>query len=189
MMIVKQRGSTTNWAVYHASLPSAYGIAGTQVMYLNDTAANTLNFDVWESNNPSSTVFSVGASTLSNANGGTYVAYCWAPIAGYSAFGSYAGNGSADGPFVYLGFRPKYILRKGIVVAGVNWDIIDTSRSTYNVASASLLANTSDAEASFGDIDILSNGFKARSTSFNTSGETYIYAAFAENPFKYANAR
>jgi hypothetical protein len=193
MMIVKQRGSTTNWAVYHASMPSAFNIAGTQVMYLNATTANTQDFDVWESNNPSSTVFSVGASTLSNANGGTYVAYCWAPIAGYSAFGSYTGNGSTDGTFVYLGFRPRFVMVKRTDTAGYGWIILDTARNPYNVSGDYLSANTSDAENNLSgpdSIDFLSNGWKNRYGSYiNDSGATYIYAAFAENPFKYANAR
>jgi len=193
MMIVKQRGSTTDWAVYHASLPSAFGIAGTQVINLNTTSANTQNFDVWDSNNPEATVFSVGASTLSNANGGTYVAYCWSQIAGYSAFGSYTGNGSTDGPFVYLGFRPRLVLVKESSSAGNNWVIYDTARDTFNECSKILYPNASNAEfdGSTVNLDILSNGFKPRDNwgGNNNSGSTYIYAAFAENPFKYANAR
>ena len=190
MMIVKQRGGTTDWAVYHQSLPSAYGVAGTQVMYLNATTANTLNFDVWDSNDPSSSVFSVGASTLSNASSGTYVAYCWSQIAGFSSFGSYTGNGSTDGPFVYTGFRPRYWLIK-CTSAGYSWEIYDTARNTYNAVNTVLLAENASSEFTGGDIDFLSNGFKLRTTrgSLNTSSLTYIYAAFAENPFKYANAR
>ena len=193
MIIVKQRGGTTNWAVYHASLPSAFGVAGTQVVYLNASTANTQDFNVWDSNNPTSSVFSVGASTLSNASSGTYVAYCFAAVPGYSAFGSYTGNGSADGPFVYLGFRPRWFLVKRTDTAGYDWQIEDTSREPYNSSNRNVLfpdlsiAEIVDAYPT----DILSNGFKIRNTGTgnNASGGTYIYAAFAENPFKNALAR
>jgi hypothetical protein len=197
MIIVKQRGTSgTSWAVYNANLPSAFGVAGTQVMYLDSTTNNTQNFDVWDSNNPTSAFFSVGASTLSNASTGTYVAYCWAEIAGYSAFGSYTGNGDPNGPFIYTGFRPRWIMFKMSSSSGNGWIMYDTSRNTYNVAGASLYANYSTAEngtslSNENTVDLLSNGFKLRTTnaSNNTSGATYIYACFAENPFKYANAR
>jgi hypothetical protein len=195
MIIAKQRGSGgTNWAVYHASLPSAFGVAGTQVMYLNATTENTQNFDVWDSNDPTSSVFSVGASTLSNASSGTYVAYCWAEIAGFSKFGSYTGNGDPNGPFIYTGFRPKFVIIKASSTggAGYDWFIHDTSRDTYNVCTLDLEANLSLSENQYGaEQDIVSNGFKLRNAGggTNQSSVTYIYAAFAENPFKNALAR
>ena len=131
-------------------------------------------------------------STSSYVNGTskTYVAYCFAPIAGYSAFGSYTGNGSADGPFVYLGFRPKYLLFKRTDSTS-QWRIYDSVRSTYNEAKDALYANLSNAEAVDSPIDFLSNGFKMRTTdtAYNASGGTYIYACFAESPFKYSLAR
>jgi hypothetical protein len=189
MMIVKQRGSTTNWAVYHASLPSAFNIAGTQVLTLNATTANTQNFDVWNSNNTEATRFSVGASTLSNANGGTYVAYCFAPVAGYSAFGSYVGNGSTDGVFVYLGFRPRFILFKRTNTTE-SWVTADSARSPENQVGRYLLIDSANAEVNASiAYDFLSNGIKFRNASQNESGSTYIYAAFAEHPFKYSLAR
>jgi len=121
-----------------------------------------------------------------------YVAYCFAPVAGYSAFGSYTGNGSTDGPFIFLGFRPRWVMVKNITSAQ-SWQLMDTSRSTYNVATANLLPNSSSAELTGTDfIDMVSNGFKIRQSSagnWNNSGDTYIYACFAENPLKYANAR
>lgn len=120
------------------------------------------------------------------------VAYCFAAIAGYSAFGSYTGNGSSDGPFVFLGFRPRYVMIKR-TDAAQNWSIVDTSRDTYNVANKRLFANLSDAEDTGipNFLDILSNGFKCRDSnvSYNASGGAYIYAAFAENPLKYSLAR
>jgi hypothetical protein len=138
-----------------------------------------------------------------NASGSTYVAYCFAPVAGYSAFGSYTGNGSSDGPFVFLGFRPRFIMIKCSSTGGTsyNWALVDSTRSYANVANHTLAANLSDGSGSFGtgvdvfgpynQIDLLSNGFKIRDTGAwgNTNGATYVYMAFAESPFKYANAR
>jgi hypothetical protein len=185
MIIMKGTNVNDQWTVGHVSLnggssPWNYGLA------LNATSAQDANSGFWNNTAPTSTVFSQGSWD----SGYTKVAYCFAPVAGYSAFGSYAGNGSADGPFVYLGFRPRFFMIKPNA-AGQRWLIWDSSINTYNLASTSLVPNTSAAQASQGDIDFLSNGVKLRSTSgyTNDSGVTYIYAAFAENPFKYANAR
>ena len=125
-----------------------------------------------------------------NGSTETYVAYCFAPVAGYSAFGSYTGNGSADGPFVYLGFKPRWLMLKKTSAIS-NWIIVDTSRQNYNVEGPYLNPNLSDAETTGTTLfDMLSNGFKLRSaTGVNDSAATYIYAAFAENPFNYALAR
>ena len=118
------------------------------------------------------------------------VCYAFAPVAGYSAFGSYTGNGSTDGPFVYTGFRPRYVMIKRTDNIE-SWYIIDTARDTYNVTQLYLQANTSGAEAGATFHDLLSNGFKVRAsgTYANASGGTYVYAAFSENPFKYSLAR
>jgi hypothetical protein len=123
-------------------------------------------------------------------SGITYVAYCFAPVAGYSSFGSYTGNGSADGPFVYTGFRPRWVMIKCSSSTG-DWTICDTERSAYNAIDVRLLANEADAELSGVPIDTLSNGFKIRNTFsvHNTDGATYVWAAFAESPFQYARAR
>jgi hypothetical protein len=140
---------------------------------------------------PTSTVFSTYYINGSNISGATYVAYCFAPVVGYSSFGSYTGNGSSDGPFVYTGFRPRWILRKRTSTTG-DWILFDAARDTYNLATTRLNPNFSDAEATGGNsIDILSNGWKERNTDgfSNASGSTYIYAAFAESPFNYARAR
>jgi hypothetical protein len=114
----------------------------------------------------------------------------FAPVAGYSSFGSYTGNGSTDGPFVYTGFRSRWVMVKR-TDAAYGWYMYDTARDTYNIAGEVLLANASDAEVSDSDLDILSNGFKPRrsSNAFNASGGTFIYIAFAESPFAYARAR
>jgi hypothetical protein len=133
-------------------------------------------------------VFTIGTSFN---NLGTYVAYCWTPIAGYSAFGSYTGNGSADGPFVYLGFRPKFVLIKN--TTNYSWIIWDSARGAYNLNNADLFPDLNIAEfiSTTDVIDMLSNGFKARATGLglNGSGNSIIYAAWAENPFKNALAR
>jgi hypothetical protein len=184
-IIVKNRQRATNWAVYHAS------VGNTKALYLNLTDAAYADGGFWNNTSPTSTVFTGdnGVGYTTNGAAENYVAYCWTPIAGYSAFGSYTGNGSADGPFVYLGFRPRFIMFKS---TGANvWSILDTGRDTYNVANLSLQPNSSIAEETGKNIDFLSNGFKQRQTDggWNGSGTTYIYAAFAEAPFKFANAR
>jgi hypothetical protein len=115
------------------------------------------------------------------------VAYCFAPVAGYSSFGSYTGNGSADGPFVYTGFRPRWVMikRSSSGVSGGNWIIKDTSRPGYNTTNLNLFSNSSTSETTEYPFDILSNGFKIRETNIdiNASGSTYVWAAFAESPF------
>jgi len=186
MYIVKRRNGVVDWGVYHSNLTSpAYGL------YLNTNNAQFSAPTYWNSTAPTSSVFSIGTDSLVNASGATMVAYCWTPIAGYSAFGSYTGNGSTDGPFVYTGFRPKFILIKR-TESTANWGIKDTSRNPSNTATQTLFPSLALEEYSvYYDIDILSNGFKCRASDalINASGGTYIYAAFAENPFKNALAR
>jgi hypothetical protein len=194
MIIVKWRANATTgeyWAVYHSELGGA-----NKYLSLNTTNAVGTATTIWNNTNPTSTVFSVGADNWTNKSSTTYVAYCWAEIAGFSKFGSYTGNGSADGTFIYTGFRPKYIMMKLTSSAGGTWCIVDTSRNTYNTAQNTLIADGSDAEFSGSSTasayaDIVSNGFKLRTSNGGTNGNgsTYIYMAFAENPFKNANAR
>lgn len=189
MIIIKCRSTAYNWAVWHTSLGG-----GDNALQLNTTIAVTSAFDYWNGANTSS-VFTLGTDNGVNQSTQTYVAYCFAPIAGYSAFGSYTGNGSSDGTFVYTGFRPRFILVKNSSNAGYSWLIWDSVRETYNVEGSPLFPNLSNAEGSVDvtnyGIDFVSNGFKIRATgaAVNNSGHTYIYMAFAENPFKYANAR
>ena len=184
MVIVKKRSSTGNWITYHVST----GV--NQYLYLNSTAAAATASPTWAVS--STTITFQQAFSDYNDNGVTYVAYCFAQIAGYSAFGSYTGNGSSDGPFVFTGFRPRYVLIKRTDAAN-DWVIIDTARDPINLATKALFPNSSSAETSNGfyDDDILSNGFKIRATNsvVNANGGTYIYMAFCESPFKYANAR
>jgi hypothetical protein len=181
MIIYKRRDGADAWYVWTTAIDGS-----NDVLVLNTTAAKS---DI------SATYGSPTSTTISNyglPNAWTMVAYCFAPVAGYSAFGSYTGNGDNDGPFVYTGFRPAYLLIKRSSLAGADWNVIDNKRGPYNPVIPELAPNTSGAEDNYLDNrDFLSNGFKVRSNQgiVNTSGETYIYAAFAEYPFKYANAR
>jgi hypothetical protein len=184
MIFVKARNNANGWIVWHTSLTS-----GAYFLDLQGTAAQTLGTDVFQSTIPNSTVVTLGTNVNTNRSAGTFVLYSWAEIAGFSKFGSYAGNGSADGTFVYLGFRPKFILIKNYQFAA-DWRTYDTSRGSINVNDQILIPNTSGAETSGAAIDILSNGFKLKNSAANNSASySYIYAAFAENPFKYSNAR
>jgi hypothetical protein len=184
MVIVKSRTSTASWLVYHSSVTTT-----NQYLVLNSTAAVASVTNIWGTSAPTATVMG-GNSSQWGTGSDNYIAYCFAAVAGYSAFGSYTGNGSTDGPFVFTGFRPRWILTKETSAAGNFWIIHDTARDTYNAATLRLYPNASDAEATATDYDILSNGFKLRTTSTpNISGSTYIYAAFAENPFSKALAR
>jgi hypothetical protein len=184
MLIIKNRTAVSgyNWNVYHAS------IGNTQRLYLDATSAAAAG--VWNNTSPTSTVFTIAGAAVYN-NNDNFVAYCFAPVAGYSAFGSYTGNGSADGPFVYTGFRPAFVIIKNSS-ATADWILVDTVRQTYNVVGNYFRPNTSNAEQSSGLLDIVSNGFKIRTDSSSVTLNalnTYIYMAFAENPFKYSLAR
>jgi len=183
MMIIKQRNSAQSWSVYHASL------GATKRLYLNLTDAVETTTTAWNSTAPTSSVYSVGTSAATNGNGNTFVAYCWADVSGYSKAFSYTGNGSADGPMVYLGFRPTFVMFKRTDTTS-GWYIHDSSRNTSNVVNLRLLPNTSDAEATVTTLDFLSNGFKLRTSDVdrNASGGTYIGMAWASNPFKNSNA-
>ena len=187
MIILKQRNAVDYWVVWQTALGS------TGYLLLNSTNGSSTAATYWNSTTPTSTVFSLGSDSRPNGSGTTYVAYCFAAVAGYSAFGSYVGNGSNDGPFVYTGFRPRFLLIKNTTTAGTNWEIWDSARDLYNVESNRLYPDSSAAEnGGQNAYDFLSNGFKARqggATDSNQSGATIIYAAFAENPFRNALAR
>jgi hypothetical protein len=171
----------TNWPTWHTSIGAA------NILRLNLTNASAADTG-FNSTAPTSSVFSTNFGFNS-----TTVAYCWAAVAGYSAFGSYTGNASTDGPFVYLGFRPRFVMIKNSSATS-NWVICDSSRDTYNVVNNELQPNTSNSESGIGGsnvMDFLSNGFKMKDngTALNGSGNTLIYAAFAENPFNSSRAR
>jgi hypothetical protein len=182
--VVKQRNGAASWLAYHASIPSA----ASQYLVLDLTNAVASNAGVWNNTAPTSSVFSIGTVFAA----GTYVAYCWTPIAGFSAFGSYTGNGSTDGPFVYTGFRPRWILIKRTDTTE-DWYLYDTARNTYNLSNLVLFPDLSIAETTgiTAVLDSLSNGFKFRNSGngVNASGGTYVYMAFAETPTKFSLAR
>jgi hypothetical protein len=172
MILVKTTDQATNWGVYHSDIT-----VGNRLI-LNSTSAQVAGY--WGANSWTSSTFSIGS--VRDTNGSTAVAYCFAEIPGYSSIGSYEGNTNTDGPFVYTGFRPAFVLVKNIDAATV-WPIQDTARSPFNLANAQVFANLSNAETTGYQIDILSNGFKARSADTGINGATMIYMAFAEHPF------
>jgi hypothetical protein len=174
--IVKKRDASAGWVFFTTAIDGTL-----DYLFLNDTFAPAGNLT---QNLPTSSVFSLTAASDNNASGGTFVSYVFAEIEGYSKIGSYTGNGSTNGAFVYTGFRPSFILMKSSTSAE-NWLIYDSKRDPYNVTDEALLPNSSSASGgSANAMDLLSNGFKFRSSagSLNGSGQTYIYMAFAENP-------
>ena len=185
-ILAKQRdANSTDWYIYHSALgASAY-------ITLNGTAvAVTSSSDPWNATAPTNSVFSV-SSAASPSSSGTMIAYCFSNVEGYSKFGSYIGNGSSDGTFVYTGFKPAFIIYRETGNSN-NWIMLDNKRDPDNVVGGFLYPNLTASEATgFTIVDFLSNGFKHRTTatSGNRSGGSYIYLAFAEQPFKYANAR
>jgi hypothetical protein len=189
MIILKGRSAGTAggpWYTYHVST------GATNLLRLNTTAAAASD-SIFNYTTPASTTFTLGAPAgFSNGSGENYVAYCFSEVSGFSKFGSYTGNASADGPFVYLGFRPKFVMVKR-TDASDSWQIMDTERDTYNPTDSVLFPNLSNAEDSrtVNNYDYLSNGFKLRTSNsgHNANGGTYIYMAFAENPFKNSLAR
>jgi hypothetical protein len=184
MIINKSRSAVGGWPVYHASL------GNTGALQLESSGAFSVSNLYWNNTSPTASDFTVNAGLATN--GTTYINYLFAEIDGYSKFGSYTGNGSTDGPFVWCGFRPKYILIK-TTGASYNWWIIDTARGSANVVNNVQFADlaATDYTTAGVEIDIISSGFKIRNTNGGDNGSsvTYIFAAFAEYPFKYARAR
>lgn len=189
MIIIKDRPTVNDWPVYHAS------VGATAFLKLNASNAQATDSGLWNNTAPTASVFTLGSSNLANNNTKSHVFYAFHSVEGFSKFGSYTGNGSSDGPFVYTGFRPAFVMIKRTSTSGANWYMTDDARYDTNRgygSAAYLYADTSAAEMTTENIDMLSNGFKLRRDSglFNyPSGDTFIYMAFAENPFKYSNAR
>jgi hypothetical protein len=181
IVLTKARSGTSNWSFNGNFGGMTYG---TNKLLLNST--NALSSDTNEVTAASSTTFTGGGSNAVNGNNSTYVAYCFAEKQGYSKFGSYVGNGNANGSFIYTGFKPAFVIVKKSSGTG-NWLVYDNKRSAYNLNDPYVYANEASAEAtsSTSGYDFLSNGFKVRNTynDGNVSGQTYIYMAFAENPF------
>ena len=178
MVIVKKTSGTSQWYTYHASL------GATKYLDLESTAAESTSSANWNNTAPTTNVFSLGTNSNVNASGQTYIAYCFAEKQGYSKFGSYKGNGNANGTFIYTGFKPAWVMVKN-VSGSESWHIWDNKRSPFNLRELVLYPNGSSVEEDVGaDIDMLSNGFKLRSasTSVNGNGNSFIYMAFAEAP-------
>jgi hypothetical protein len=181
LIISKSRGHAENWAVYHHksnSAPEDYYLA------LDDNRANTDSSVVWNDTAPTSSVISIGTQDKINKSGSTHIAYCFNEIKGYSKFGTYEANNSTDGPFVYTGFQPAWVMLKSIDSTG-NWFIMDSTRSDINVSNEIIFADLNAAEDTSNAIDFLSNGFKLRNSGSGGLNyqNTYSYIAFAEHPF------
>jgi len=178
-LIVKNRSSVTSWGVQTSTG------AGFE-MNLNNDEAQTATSVYWNSTNPTSSVFSVGTNAATNNSGDNMIAYCFAEVKGFSKFGSYEGNGNVDGPFIYTGFKPAFVLIKKYSAAN-DWHTHDNKRDTFNPETRYLQPNTSAVETNDTGkaLDFLSNGFKLRTTHGSHNGATgqfFIYMAFAEEP-------
>ena len=178
MIIIKRLDSTGNWEVYHSSL------GATKYVHLNANGSAGTSAARWNDTEPTSSVFTLSTSANVNANG-NYIAYCFAEKTGYSKFGSYTGNGNADGAFVYTGFKPAFVMVKRTDTSGNSWRMFDNKRDGFNGKNGNLHANLNNAEdaPSDGFIDFYSNGFKPRTTSTdqNANNATYIYMAFGQS--------
>ena len=177
MIITKNLDSAITWIVGHDS------IGWDHILFLDSTAAKADDANAFNDIAPTSSVWNVGSGNGNNANNANYVSYCFSEVKGYSKFGSYVGNGNADGTFIYTGFKPAFVLTKNISGTN-NWTMCDNKRNTFNAVDKVLNPNVSGAEAVNNPQDFVSNGFKNRATESNTnaSGSTYIYMAFAEAP-------
>ena len=182
MIIVKNLDKSSQWAVYHET------VGNTKYLALNDADAEATYSGYWNDTSPTTTVFSVGSDgDVSGGNGEEVISYCFAPIKGYSKIGNYTGNGNADGPFVYTGFKPALIIKKG--TGSGDWHISDDKQNSFNAFDNALRPNVTNGTETGNTLDFLSNGFKIRNTggSWNGNGSTYIYMAFAQNPFVATN--
>ena len=182
LIIIKNRDAADNWAVYHSANT---GAPNTDYLVLNTAAATADDATYWNDTSPTSSVFTVTTVHNVNADAEKYIAYCFTSIQGFSKFGSYIGNGSADGPFIYTGFKPAVVITKGSSVAD-DWVIQDNKRNPDNDVSKRLFPSETAAEDTTANwMDFLSNGFKPKISDgkHNGSDETYIYIAFAEQPF------
>jgi len=192
MFIIKDRDNTRSWYVYHKDATYSGSNPYSTELYL-DTTDRAYSAGTWNNVAPTSTTFQTSGGSSVNGNDIDYICYAFAEKAGYSKFGSYTGNGNADGTFIYLGFKPAFVMFKRSDGGTENWALLDSTRSYANVSNHTLAANSSNAESSFGGgesvfgasnkVDILSNGIKIREASAynNTSGATYIFMAFGQS--------
>jgi hypothetical protein len=180
-IIVKNRTDTDSWAIYHESIGADFYTAFSGAIFSN-------NATFWNDTEPTTSVITLGTNNRVNGSSDNLVCYAWAQIEGYSKFGEFEGNGNADGPFIYTGFRPRMLFIKRNANSHA-WKIFDTARNTNNLTDNSLSWDNTDAESSSNGIDILSNGFKLRNSnsSFNNSGSQFVFGAWGDVPFKYNN--
>tara|TARA_Y100000592_G_C5421758_1_gene293557 strand:+ start:164 stop:1210 length:1047 start_codon:yes stop_codon:yes gene_type:complete len=186
VVLTKNLAVDYNWQMYHTGLTSAnYRIA------LDQTDAEGGDSTAFNNTAPTSSVFSVGTSSRTNGNGNSIIAYCFAEKTGFSKFGKYTGNGNADGPFIYTGFYPAWVMIKEASSSGEGWAMFDNKRSPFNLVQKSLQANITQAEENLTSkaVDFLANGFKVRTSDglLNSSSERYIFMAFAEAPLVGSN--
>jgi hypothetical protein len=188
MFIVRQRDQASSWWTFHKDLDAT--APEDKSIRLNLDSSLSDDTTIWNDTAPTSTLISLGSYADVNRDAGLFLCYAFHSVDGYCKVGSYIGNGNADGTFVNTGFRPRFILNKALY-GSTSWVMVDTARSTYNLTANVLLADNRGAEQAYTYYDIVSNGFKARNTSswVNGNGVTNIYIAFAEQPFKYSNAR
>jgi hypothetical protein len=183
-MIAKEKtGSVNDWTVYHHKNTSA---PETDSLILNEANATSDQNTHWNDTAPTSSVFTVGTGSVVNRNSSTYVYYLWSEKKGFSKFGSYTGNGNADGTFVYTGFKPAWVMIKR-TDGSADWVIQDNKRDGFNYNNHRLFANTNATEESTVRMDFVSNGFKCRDNDGNGNGMNFIYMAFAEQPFVNSN--
>jgi hypothetical protein len=179
-IIWKNRSTSSNWIVQTTQLDSY------EYLVLNSTASKDNDYSLGAITSANSNTFNLQNNSSQNGNGNSIIAYCFAEKKGFSKFGSYTGNGSTDGTFVYTGFKPAFVLFKRTSSTS-NWSLFDNKRNTFNITDSYVQADTTAAEQEYSDIyvDFLSNGIKQRGTniSLNSSGDSFIYMAFAENPF------
>ena len=193
MILEKSMDKTDMWCVYHEA------IGNTKGLLLDADGAETTSSTFWNDTSPTSTVWTMGTQNAVNNSGEETIAYCFHSVEGYSKVGSYTGNGATDGPFIYTGFRPAFIMVKLTTAASGQWAMFDNKRDPDNPTDLVIYANLTNADtdvSSYYPYDLLSNGFKSRipagngnEANYNSSGQTYIYLAFAESPFKTSNAR
>ena len=184
-IFLKGRNFEDHWAVYHKGIGTSLSDSNRKLVKLNDEGVYQTSTGYWNDTSPTSSVFSLGNDQRTNKNEGTFVAYCWAEIPGYSAFGRYRGNGDSDGPYIHLGFRPAFIIYKKSDGGSDNWEMQNTTIDTINPVNESMYPNTSGAQSTGRNVDFLSNGFKIRNANGNTNegrSYTYIYMAWAERP-------
>ena len=180
---IKNRDTDDNWRIYFGD--------NTDYMAFNWTGGDTDDNTAWNDTSPTSTVFSIGTDTNTNRSGDDFIAYCFAEVDGFSRFGTYEGNNNANGPFVHTGFQPAWLVFKYLDNDDESWWMIDTKRDPANPNTLNLFVNLTGADYDAGGVDIISNGFKPRATNGGLNGYTgtFFYMAFADFPFKYANAR